>query len=153
MSNAVNSFSVLHNNPFLFGPMFPAFASELGDKKNAILLAYLVLPFCLHSKSRTFLERANVKSSIRTLLSDRERFHGLDERIRDLTEMSNKSLQYAIDVGALLIDSELSIAVGEPWPDTIIVEPGAIKAAKRLGILFSPYDVPTIYRMLGIQKI
>lgn len=153
MSNAVNSFSVLHNNPFLFGPMFPAFASELGEKKNAILLAYLVLPFCLHSKSRTFLERANVKSSIRTLLSDRERFYGLEERIQDLTDMSNKSLQYAIDIGALIIDSELSISVGEPWPDTIIVEPGAIKAAKRLGVLFSPYDVPTIYRMLGIQKI
>ena len=153
MSNAVDSFSVLHNNPFLFGPMFPAFASELGAKKNAILLAYLVLPFCLHRKSRTFLVRANVTSSIRTLLSDRERFYGLEERIRDLSEMSNKSLQYAIDVGALLIDSELSIAVGEPWADTIIVESGAIKAAKRLGILFSPYDVPTIYRMLGIQKI
>jgi hypothetical protein len=133
--------------------MFPAFASELGEKKNAILLAYLVLPFCLHSKSRTFLERANVKSSIRTLLSDRERFYGLEERIQDLTDMSNKSLQYAIDIGALIIDSELSISVGEPWPDTIIVEPGAIKAAKRLGVLFSPYDVPTIYRMLGIQKI
>ncbi len=67
--------------------------------------------------------------------------------------MSNKSLQYAVDVGALLIDSDLGIASGEPWPDTIIIEPGAIKAAKRLGVLFSPYDVPTIYRMLGIQKI
>lgn len=153
MSNAVKSFSVLHNNPFLFGPMFPAFASGLGAKKNAVLLAYLVLPFCLHSKSRIFLERANVKSSIRTMLSDRERFHGLEERIRDLTEMSNKSLQYALDIGALIIDSELSIAVGVPWANTIIVEDGVIKAAKRLGILFSPYDVPTIYRMLGIQNI
>ena len=153
MSNAVNSFSVLHNNPFLFGPMFPAFASELGNKKNALLLAYLVLPFCLHSKARTFLERANARSSILTLLSDRERLHGLEERIRDLTELSNKSIQYAIDVGALGLDSELSIVIGEPWPDTIIVEWGAIKAAKRLGMLFAPYDVPTIYRMLGIQRI
>lgn len=153
MSNAVNSFSVLYNNPFLFGPMFPAFASELGPKKNAILLAYLVLPFCLHSKTRTFLERANVKSSIRTLLTDRERLHGLEERIQDLTDLSNKSLQYAIDVGGLRIDSELSLSVGESWPETIIAEPGAIKAAGRLGTLFSPYDVPTIYRMLGIQKI
>lgn len=153
MSNAVVSFWLLHNNPFLFGPLFPAFASELGSKKSGILLAYLVLPFCLQAKARGFLERANARSSIRTLLSERERFHGLEESIQSCTGMTNKALQYGVDIGALAIREDLSIVVGKPWPEAIIIEASAIKEVKRLGKLFAPYDVPTVYRMLGIQKI
>lgn len=153
MSNAVTSFRVLHNNPFVFGLLFPAFAETLGSKKNGILLTYLVLPFCIHESSRRYLERANARSSIRTLISDRQRVHGLEERIQDLKEMSNKSLQYATNLGAIKIGSDLSITPSDPWPYSVIVEQGAIKAAGRLGTLFSPYDVPTVYRMLGIQKL
>ena len=93
------------------------------------------------------------KSSIRTLLADRQRVHGLEERIQDLKEMNNKSLQYATDLEAVKIGPDLSIKPNDPWSDAVIVEQGAIKAAGRLGTLFSPYDVPTVYRMLGIQKL
>ena len=44
MSNAIQSFGVLHNNPFIFGPIFQPFFEALGEKPKSILLSYPILP-------------------------------------------------------------------------------------------------------------
>lgn len=153
MSDAVSSFQVLHSNPFVFGPLFPAFASELGIKKNGFLLGYLVLPFCLQVESRGFLERANSASSIRTLSGDSSRLFGLEQRIFDFTALTNESIQYSINVGALSLDEDLALVEAGAWAEELIVEPNLLKAAKRLGKIFAPHDVLTVCRTLGIQRL
>ncbi len=86
-------------------------------------------------------------------MSKRERIYGLNERIAEYWGLTNKSFQHAVDIGILEIDETLSVNVVSDFPlDTMFV-PDPITAAGRLGLLFNPFDVPTVYRMLGVKKI
>lgn len=153
MSNAIQHFGIIYNNPFVLGPVFPSFFKSLGKKPKGFLLSYLVLPLVLYPSSRTFLLRSRSTSTIRTLMSKRERIYGLNERIAEYWGLTNKSFQHAVDIGILEIDETLSVNVVSDFPlDTMFV-PDPITAAGRLGLLFNPFDVPTVYRMLGVKKI
>lgn len=163
MSNAIQSFRVLHNNPFIFGPIFRSFFESLGEKSKSILLSYLVLPLVLYPESHSFLVGAISSSSIRTLveaksskgikIEKRSRIYGIEERIVEYRELTNASLQYAVDIGVLKVDEKLSVDVILDWPTNPICSPEQLKAAYKLGRLFKPLDVPTIYQSLGVKRL
>lgn len=153
MSNAIQSLGALHNNPFIFAPLFSPFYKSLGEKPKSFLLSYLVLPLVLYPKSRTFLVGARSTSSLRTLMSNKERIYGLDERIAEYRGLTNTSLQHAVDMGVLQIGENLSVDVVSDWSNDPMCLPNQLKAARRLGHLFAPFDVPTVYRMIGVKKL
>lgn len=156
MSNAIQSFGVLHNNPFIFAPLFSQFYKSLGEKPKSVLLSYLVLPFVLYPESRIFLVKARSTSSLRTLIGkkgNREHIYGLDERIADYRELTNTSFQHAVNMNVLQISETLSADVVSDWSTNPMCLPDQLKAAHRLGLLFTPFDVPTVYRMIGVKKL
>ena len=79
MSNAIQSFAIIHNNPFIFSPIFPVFYSAISHKPKSLLLSYLVLPIVLFPESKKFLVNARSTSSMRTLVSERDRLYGLGD--------------------------------------------------------------------------
>lgn len=167
MSNAIQSFGALYNNPFIFMPIFLSFYDSLGEKPRSILLSYLVLPLVLYPESHSFLVKAIPRSSMKTLveansrnskekmekIDKRSRIYGIEERIVGYRDLTNASLQYAVDVSILDIDEDLSVEVTSDWHTTPICSPEQLKAAYNLGRLFKPYDVPTIYRNLGVKRL
>lgn len=153
MSNAIQSFGVIHNNPFILAPLFPAFYGSLPAKPKSLLLSYLVLPLVLYPISRKFLVNANSRSSVRTLINDRERLFGLGERLVDYRELTNTCIQHLIDGGSVLVGDDLSISVFASHHSDGFCPHDTDKAARRLGVLFAPFDIPTIYRMLGVKKL
>ena len=59
-----------------------------------------------------------------------------------------------IDIGSLQIADDLSvIAIQGDHISTHNCPPGTVKAANRLGKLFGPFEIPTIYRTLGISAL
>ena len=153
LSNAIQSLGVLHNNPFIFAPLFSQFYKSLGEKPKSFLLSYLVLPLVLYPKSRAFLENVRSTSSLRTLMSKRGRIYGLDERIAEYRGLTNISLQYAVDMGTLQVGENISVDVVSDWTNDPMCSPDQLKAASNLGHLFAPFDVPTIYRTFGVKKL
>lgn len=153
MSNAIQSFGVLHNNPFIFSPLFPPFYESLGEKPKSILLSYLILPLVLFPESQKFLMNAISTSSVHTMVKKRDRIYGIDERMAEYRELTNSSIQYAADIGVLQFTDNLSVHVASDWPAVPLCPPVALKAASRLGYLFKPFDIPTVYRTLGVKKI
>lgn len=153
MSDSVHHLRVLHNNPFIFAPAFVAFFEALGEKDRSLLLGYLVLPMSLHQLSRKFLNKANSRSSIRTMLQDRGHIHGLDERVIRYREMSNTTIQYLLDTGGISVHSQIVVAVSDQQAVDGPSPEGVVKAARRLGAFFQPYDVPTVFRRLGVMSL
>lgn len=156
MSNAIQGFGTLYNNPFIFGPIFHSFYSSLKKKEKSILLSYLTLPLVLYPESHKFLVNANARSSVMTMVGkpgQRDCLYGLDERIAVYRYLTNTSLQYGVDLGVFKIDESFSINVLSEWPTNPICTPDQLRAAKRLGILFEPFDIPTIYRLLGVKRL
>lgn len=153
MSNAIQSLGELHNNPFIFAPLFSPFYKSLGEKPKSFLLSYLVLPLVLYPKSHTFLVGARSTSSLRTLMGKKERIYGLDERIAEYRGLTNTSLQHAMDMGVLQVGEKLSVDVVSDWTTETLCSPDQLKAASKFGILLAPFDVPTVYRMIGVKKI
>ena len=153
MSNAIQSLGALHNNPFIFAPLFPTFYKSLGEMPKSVLLAYLILPLVLYPQSHNFLVRATKRSSLRTLMSKRGRIYGLDERIAEYRRLTNLSLQYAVDIGVLQIGENLSVDVVSDWMPDLLCSSDQLNAASKLGTLLAPFDVPTVYSMIGVKKL
>ncbi len=152
MSDPIKHFRVLHNNPFIFASAFVAFFKELGEKERGFLLSYFVLPMTLYHPSHQFLKNATSRSSLRTMLQNPTRIHGLDERVSRYRHMTNITMQYLIGGETISIQPQLIIDVRDQKIENISPE-GVITASRRLGIFFHPYDVPTVFRMLGVMYL
>lgn len=153
MSDPIHSLHVLHNNPFIFAPAFGNFYKLLGEKEYSLLLGYLILPITLHQPSRKFLNNANSRSSLRTMLKDRRNIYGLDERVALYREMTNTTIQYLLGTGGISVHSEVVVTAADHQILNGTAPEGVIKAAHRLGTFFQPYDVPTVFRMLGVMSL
>lgn len=150
MSKAIKYLGTLYNNPFIFGHVLYTFYKALSEKDNSVLLSYLVLPLTLYPASQNYLtQRRNPKSCLRILTKERSRIFGLQERIQEYHNMTNTTLQYATDIGALRINEHMSVEIISDWPTGFISPPNANRAAEKLGVFMSNFDVPTTYRMLG----
>lgn len=152
MSNAIEHLSVLHNNPFIFAPALAEFYSEFGSAKRGMLLAYLVLPLVLPEEPRKYLRAIRANSSLRMLLKERARIHGLAARVQQYRLITDKTLQYLIDAAVIEIGVDLSIAVTGQVSSGVAPE-GVMVAARGLAKLCLPYDVQTVYRMLGVKSL
>jgi len=84
---------------------------------------------------------------------DRDRLYGLDERLASYRDLTNTTFQYLLDIEVLRINQGLSVSVLTSWSSEMVLSPDYTKSANRLGKLFSPFDVPTIYRMLGVKRL
>ena len=153
MGDPIHHLRVLHNNPFIFSSPIVAFFSSLGEKEQALLLGYLVLPITLHLPSRKYLGKVRSSSNLRTMLQDRCRLHGLDERVARYREMSNTTFQFLLSSGGISVSRQLVVTVNEHQPMDAPTPEGVIKAARQLGSFFRPYDVPTVFRMLGVMSL
>lgn len=152
MTTAIEHLAVLHNNPFIFAPVLAEFFSEFREAKRSMLLAYLVLPLVLPEEPRKYLRTARIDSSLRILLKERARIHGLAARIQQYRRITDNTLQYLVDATAIDISQDLSVAVTGLVPGGMAPD-GAEIAARNLAKLCRPYDVQTIYRMLGVKSL
>lgn len=153
MSNAIDSYAVIHNNPFILAPLFELFYASLPKKPKNILLSYLVLPLVLYPPSRSFLAGAKASSSIRTMNKKRERFYGLCGRVEEYKTLTNLCLQHAIDSGAIAIDEDLSILVIAPRLDASLCPRDSARAATKLSALIATYEISAVYRSLGVKAL
>ncbi|MFY9260180.1 MAG: three component ABC system middle component [Gallionella sp.] len=150
--NAIHHYMTLTRSPLLLVPVIEAFFRELPKKEKSILLGYLVLPIVLYPSAKNFLVRAIATSSMRTFCTERERLAGLPQRVQELREVSNLAMQNSIACGRLSLCDDLSIQVeAMDQLDTLLRD--EIKAAKRLAQFLEPYDVPTVYRLLGVKNL
>jgi len=153
MGNAITSFATIYNNPFIMAPLFPIFYQKLPVRNNSLLLSYLVLPLVLNPESRQFLKNAKSTSTIHTLVSSRDRMAGLSDRISSYKGLTNTSLQHAINTSALVIAADLSVATNPGRLDESLCPLNTSRAASNLSRLFAPFEVPTVYRLLGINQL
>lgn len=153
MSNAIRSFTVIHNNPFILAPLLELFYAALPKRPKNILLSYLVLPLVLFPPSQSFLAGARANSSIRTMVKGRERLYGLCERVEEYKALTNLCIQHAVDSGSIAIEEDLSVLTIIPRLDASLCPRASAKAASKLGILFAPYEIQTIYRSLGVKAL
>lgn len=152
-ASAIYHYVTLARSPLLLAPIIESFFQEVRPSEKNILLGYLVLPMVLYPPSRDFLKKAIATSSIRTLCSERSRLAGLPQRVNELRSTSSLAMQNSIDCERLILQPDLSMEYVEVQSSTkqgISIE---IRAAKRLATIFEPYNVPTVYRLLGVNNL
>lgn len=152
MSDPIVHLYTLHNNPFLFATTLHAFYDCLAPRKHSVLLAYLVLPVVLEQKNRDFLQKARSSSNLRTMLTHRELLTAIPQRVEDYRQLSVDTLRYLVSAGQLQLRGTTVLA-GPTAPDDPISPPGAVAAARKLAKFFEPFEVPTIYRLLGVMQL
>ena len=153
ITNQIECYATIFNNPFLLAPLLPTFFGALGAKDRGALLAYLVLPLVLPKSSRTALANSNKASSLRTFTKEMDRTYGLGQRIANQRRMTNLILQHMIDLGVLRLVDNASIFVDPELLPAGICPPDMLKAARRFGALCAPHSVPSIFLQLGIKKL
>lgn len=151
----IRHLQTLHNNPFIFAQPIANFYAFLPQKEGSLLLAYLILPIVLQGRARTVLEKNSGSTTLRSFLSERDRIFGLESRMQAWRDMTNTTVQYLTGANILAINPHnLMVTCTKAAADLEDVSPpGVAVSAKKLGKIFAPFDVPTIYRMLGVMKL
>src|SRR5687768_12968161 len=153
MNNPIDSYAIIHNNPFTLAPLFGEFYSSVTPVPKNFLLSYLVLPLVLYPTSRKFLTNAISTSSIRTMRKEHDRFYGLPDRVEEYKRLTNLCIQYALDLAALELNKDLSVKVNGNALNTGLCPGTTAKAARNLGRLFGSYDPPAVYRLFGVASL
>lgn len=153
ITNQIECYATIFNNPFLLTPLLPAFFHGLGNKDRSALLAYLVLPLVLPKISRSALANSNRASSLRSFTKEVDRTFGLGSRIANQRRMTNLVLQHTIDLGVLKVSDNATILVEATEPDAGICPPEMLRAATKFGRLCAPHSVPSIFLQLGIKNL
>ena len=152
MSDPIEHLYTLHNNPFLFAATLHVFYENLGLHEHSVLLAYLVLPIVLEQKNRDFLCKAKSTSSLRTMQTRRDLLTTIPQRLEDYRHVTTDTVKYLISAHILEIDGA-TISIGRNKLTDQTSPLGAVAAARRLATFFKPFDVPTIYRSLGVMHL
>jgi Family of unknown function (DUF6521) len=152
-ANAIEHYVTLTRSPLLLAPVIESFFHEIRPSEKNILLGYLVLPMVLYPPSRDFLKNARKTSSMRTLCSERNRLVGLPQRVNELRSTSSLAIQNSIDCGRLILHPDLMLEYGEHMVNLNHRMQVETKAARQLASLFEPYDVATVYRLLGVTNL
>lgn len=153
MNDPISHLDVLANNPFIFATSMLEFYVKLGVKKHSLLLAYLVLPITLQGERRKFLMNAKSTSNLRTMSGKNGIFNGLPELVEDYKMTTNATLQYLISAGAIRIDGD-SVLVERALEGHDSPSPkGLEKATAALARFLIPYEVPMVYRMVGVFSL
>ncbi len=158
MNKSIKHLNTLYNNPFLLGHILYSFYASLNEKADgsvnkSILFSYLVFPLTLYPASQTYLKNSNRRSRLQILQEKHECLFGLSERIQNYKEITNLTIQHSCDIGVFSVDSSLGIIVKSDWPKQSVALPYVSQAAKKLANLFHGYDVPSVYRFLGVTEL
>jgi hypothetical protein len=73
--------------------------------------------------------------------------------VQEYRELTNVCIQLSVDAGGLRIESDLSVIFLAETLDTSVCPRDATNAARKLGKVLQPLDVPAIYRFLGVKKL
>jgi hypothetical protein len=149
----LESFSTLHFSPYVVAPLIEVLYQDLPPSPKNLLLSYLIYPLVLNPSSREFLRHANKTSSLRTLAKIGERLHGIADSVRQYRQLTNLSVQLAVDVGSLRIDQEAAIHFLESKLDCSVTSTELLRASKNLGKVLSSHDTVAAYRFLGIKEL
>lgn len=144
----------LYNNIFAYTPLLHSFYEEYIGQDKDILLSYLILPLVLNETSRNKLVKLTARSSLFTFCKYEECIIGLPERIKQYKAVTNDCIQYGVDSGLFTVSDSLHIEVFElEKTEKFIVDSDKIKAAKKIAMILKSYDIPTIYRNLGVAEL
>ncbi|QKF62443.1 three component ABC system middle component [Campylobacter mucosalis] len=158
MSTFIDSIYRLNNNSFIFTPLIVSFYEKLPQTPKNILLAYLVLPLVLNDISRKNIKNSKKSSTIYTFANTRDKdkrknLFGLTIRVKRYKDLTNSCIQYAIDNGMLLIESDLSVKFIKPSKSIHNNLKDAHNACCKLHNIFKDLDIVTIYKMLGVNEL
>jgi hypothetical protein len=154
VNDPISHLNALANNPFIFATSMLDFYAKLGLKRHSLLLAYLVLPIALQGGRRKFLTNAKSTSNLRTMSGTNGVFNGLPELVEDYKAITNATLQYLISAGAIRIDDDAVVVVERALEGHDSPAPkGLEKATAALARFFIPYEVPMVFRMVGVFSL
>ncbi|WP_319779922.1 three component ABC system middle component [Maridesulfovibrio sp.] len=157
MNKTLESIFTIHNSPFLLSELLYTFYENscqrvLVPRQNDILLSYLVLPLVLPTDSRKSLIKSNKTSSLRSFIKKGHHL-GINEAIHNWMSLTNKSLQFLLNSDFVFcIDSVVLVNESKEFNKSLASD-DMLNAVAKLEYLFSPLDVPTIYRLLGVKKL
>lgn len=144
----------LYNNIFAYTPLLHSFYEEYIGQHKDILLSYLILPLVLNETSRNKLVKLTARSSLFTFCKYEECIIGLPERIKQYKAVTNDCIQYGVDRGLFTVSDSLHIEVSKlENSENFIVNNDKIKAAKKIAMILKSFDIPTIYRNLGVAEL
>ena len=152
MSDPISHLYTLHTNPFLFATTLHGFYESLGPRQHSVLLAYLVLPIVLEQKNRDFLQKAKSNSNLRTMLTHRDLLTGIPQRLDDCREVTIDTLKYLVSAHLLEVEGS-TVVLGSSRPTDLTAPSGTVAAARKLAEFFKPFDIPTIYRLVGVMQL
>lgn len=144
----------LYNNIFAYTPLLHSFYEEYIGQDKDILLSYLILPLVLNETSRNKLVKLTARSSLFTFCKYEECIIGLPERIKQYKAVTNDCIQYGVDRGLFTVSDSLHIEVLKlENSENFIVDNDKMKAAKKIAMILKSFDIPTIYRNLGVAEL
>lgn len=144
----------LYNNIFAYTPLLHSFYEEYIGQDKDVLLSYLILPLVLNETSRNKLVKLTARSSLFTFCKYEECIIGLPERIKQYKAVTNDCIQYGVDRGLFTVSDSLHIEVSKlENSENFIVDNDKIKAAKKIAMILKSFDIPTIYRNLGVAEL
>lgn len=144
----------LYNNIFAYTPLLHSFYEEYIGQDKDVLLSYLILPLALNETSRNKLVKLTARSSLFTFCKYEECIIGLPERIKQYKAVTNDCIQYGVDRGLFTVSDSLHIEVSKlENSENFIVDNDKIKAAKKIAMILKSFDIPTIYRNLGVAEL
>ncbi|MGC1182314.1 three component ABC system middle component [Legionella sp.] len=153
-ANAIHHYVTLTRSPLLLAPIIESFFQNIKPFEKNILLGYLVLPIVLYRASRNFLQSATSRSTLITFCKKNNHLSGLPQRLEELRSTCSLAVQNSIDCARLIIHPDLSLEyVGNNQYNSNQIMSAEIKAAKRLAIIFQPYEVSTVYKLLGVTNL
>ena len=139
---------------FAYTPLLYSFYEKYTGQDKDILLSYLILPLVLNETSRNKLVNLTTRSSLFTFCKYEECIVGLPKRIKQYKAVTNDCIQYGIDSELFTISDSLHIEVSKlENSKNFIVDNDKIKAAKKLAMILKSFDIPTIYRNLGVAEL
>ena len=154
MSDTIKHLNTLANSPFLCMPILQTFFINFPEKEKSILLAYLVLPLSLSEKSRENLAKNSKKRNLSNFSLKHENITNLPEKLENYKKTTNIALHQLISQELLTVNNDLSVRHCDDY--TLPILPNFEKsnlAAKNLANLLSPYEIPVIFKKLGIYKL
>jgi hypothetical protein len=153
MSEAITNLREIAQSPFVLSSIYPSFYTSLGPKKNSFLLSYLIIPLIFVPPSRRFIKHSKSTSSLFTLAQKRECLYGLAKIAAKYKDVTNLSVQYAMDRKWLMLEDDMSVKSLVPLKELDPARPEDYRICEKLAVLLTPYDVAMIYRTLGIRYI
>ncbi|CAM4363245.1 MULTISPECIES: three component ABC system middle component [Pseudoalteromonas] len=152
MANAIHQLSVLSQSPYLLAPLLLEFYQHVEVQPKNILLSYLVFPLLFSPVAQTKLQRIN-RSTLNTKFGDPTTVEGLEKRLNDFKEITNKAMQVLLEQGLIKVNADLSIQYMKEESQKNHCKQEHIKAARNLAKLVNPFLVEDCYRILRIKKL